>query len=452
MPPIKTQVSCPNCRMPVMTNLEQLFDVTQDPSAKQRFLSGRFNLIQCPNCRFQGQAATVLLYHDADKEILMSYAPMELGLPQAEQERVVGKLMNEVINKLPQEKRKGYLLSPKAAFTLQGLMERVLEADGITKEMLDAQRAKAQIAQKFLAAPEAQWPEMVKEHDAQMDAAFFQMLTASAESTFASGNQGAAQQMLAIRNKLMELSTFGATAREQQKKIEAAARQLQDLGDKLTQDKLLEMVLAAEDEITVAAYVSLARPAMDYAFFEALTRRIDRAAGAEKDRLAKVREQLLKLTQEIDQAEQARVAEAAQLLKELMEAPDLQAALLEAVPDIDDTFMAVLNANMEAATKAKRRDVYEALQRINDAIMKMVQESAPPEIRLVNELLQIETEEVAVTALKSRMKEVNLQQLVEAMTYIVESLRQSGQPAAAERLEKLRVVALGEAMAANWKK
>ena len=128
--------------MPVSATLEQLFDVNQDPSAKQRFLSGRFNTIQCSNCGYQGQVAGPIMYHDPEKELLLTFVPMELGLPQPEQEKLIGRLMNEVINKLPQDKRKGYLLNPKPTFTMQGLMERVLEADGITKEMLDSQKAK----------------------------------------------------------------------------------------------------------------------------------------------------------------------------------------------------------------------------------------------------------------------------------------------------------------------
>jgi len=84
MAPIKTQISCPQCRMPVVVTLEQLFDATQDPAAKNRFLSGRFNFIDCPNCHYQGQAATPILYHDADKQLLMSFVPIELGLPQAD--------------------------------------------------------------------------------------------------------------------------------------------------------------------------------------------------------------------------------------------------------------------------------------------------------------------------------------------------------------------------------
>ena len=450
MPPLKTQVLCPNCRSPVMATIEQLFDVAQDPAAKQRFLSGRFNLINCPNCRFQGQASTLLVYHDPDKELLLSYTPMELGLPQAEQEKALGKLVNEVINKLPQEKRKGYLLSPKPALTLQGMIERVLEGEGITREMLDAQRSRAQLAQKFLTLPAEQWPALAKEHDAELDAMFFQMLTATLEAAALEGNQAGAEQMLALRNKLSELSSFGAQARKRQQTLENTARELQALGNKLTKDKLLELVMKAEGEDQLAAYVSLVRPLMDYSFFEALTRRVDKTKDAEHDRLAKLRDTLLQLTQEVDQAEQARVAEASHLLRALLEAPNLEQAVVENMPRLDDTFMAVLNANMEAAQKAGRRDILQRLEQINQTIVQLMQESAPPEVRFINDLLQMGDAD-AEAALKSRVAEVS-PPVVEAMNYISESLRQNGQPALADRLDKLRGVALGLVMGANWKK
>lgn len=451
MPPVKMQVSCPNCRMPVTAAIEQLFDLAQDPDAKRRFLSGRFNLIQCPNCRYQGQVATPLLYHDPDKELLLSYVPMELGLPQPEQERILGKLMNEVINKLPQEKRKGYLLNPKPAFTLQGMMDRVLEGEGITREMMDAQKAKAQLIQQLLTTPAEQLPGLVKEKDADLDYTFFQILTASAEAQAAEGNQSGAQRLLDLRNELLELSSFGEQARKQQRTLEGTARELQALGDKLTRDKLLELVLKAEDDDHLAAYVSLARPGMDYTFFEALTKRIDKAAGAEKDRLTHVRDHLLQLTQDVDQAAQAHMEAASQLLRQLLAAPDLAQALVENLPRIDDTFMAVLNANLEAAQKAGRPDVLERLNQIHAAILQLVQEAAPPEIQFINELLQIEGEDVAVAVLKKRAAEIN-PQMIDTMTYFAENLRQNRQPELADRLDTLRGVAMGKLMASNWKK
>jgi hypothetical protein len=449
MPPVKTQVSCPNCRMPVTATLEQLFDVNQDPAAKQRFLSGRFNMIQCPNCGYQGQFASPIMYHDPDKELLLTFVPMELGLPQTEQERLTGRLMNEVINKLPQEKRKGYLLSPKPAFTLQGMMERVLEADGVTKDMLDSQRAKVQLLQNLLSAPEDQWPQMIKDHDSEIDVTLFQLLTASAEATAAGGNQAGAQKMAAMQKALLEHSTFGQQVRSRQDKVEAVARELQGLGKKLTPDKLLELVINARDDDKLAAYVSLARAGMDYAFFEALTRRIDRATGEEKARLSHVRDQLLEMTQEIDKAAQAQMAEATSLLRQLMEAPDLNQALRENLDRIDDAFLAVLNLNLEAAQKARRSDALARLTLISDAINSMMQEAAPPELKFIDELLQMQPESAAEEVLKHKPGAVT-QELVDTMNYVGESLRQGGQTDLADRMERLRGVAVGELMRANW--
>jgi len=449
MPPVKTQVSCPNCRMPVTATLEQLFDVGQDPSAKQRFLSGRFNMIKCSNCGYQGQVAGPLMYHDPDKELLLTFVPMELGLPQAEQEKLIGRLMNEVINKLPQDKRRGYLLNPKPAFTQQGMIERVLAADGVTKEMLDSQRGKAQLLQNLLSAAEDLWPATIKEHDSEIDVTLFQLLSASAEATAAGGNQAGAQKMAALQNALLQNSTFGQQVRARQDKVEAAARELQGLGKKLTPDKLLELVVNAHDDDKLAAYTSLARAGMDYAFFEALTRRIDRASGDEKVRLGKVRDQLLEMTQEIDKAAQAQMAEATSLLRELMEAPDLNQALQDNLPRIDDAFLAVLNLNIEAAQKAKRSDVLTRLVLINDAINRLMQESAPPELKFIDELLQMQPETAAQDALKNRPGVVT-PELVDTMNYVGESLRQGGQTDMADRLERLRGVAVGELMKANW--
>lgn len=450
MPPVKTQVTCPNCRMPVPVTLEQVFDVAQDPSAKQRFLSGRFNIISCPNCRYQGQLPTALLYHDPDKELLLSFVPMEMGLPPMEQEKLVGKMMQDVISKLPQEKRKGYLLNPKPTFTLQGLMERVLEADGITKEMLEAQRQKVQLAQKLLAAPPEQLPDLVRENDAALDEAFFQMFAASMEANAASGNRAGAERMSALQAVLLEHSAFGQTLRQRQQMVESVARELQALGQKLNGDVLLEKVMAAADEpAKLAAYVSFARPLMDYAFFEALTRRIDRAQEPDKARLTKVRETLLQITQEVDRATQAQMNEAADLLKELLEAPNLQQKLVENLAHIDDTFLAVLNMNLEAAQRANRTDVLQRLNEISEALMQMMRDAAPPEIKFINELVEQNSDAEAEAMLKQN-KDIISQEFLDAMNYVGQSLRQNNQSTLADRLDKLRDYALGELMTRNW--
>ena len=87
MPPQKTQISCPRCRQPVVAQIEQLFDVSSDPGSKQRLLGGVSNYASCKNCGYNGPLATPIVYHDADKELLLTYFPGELGMPVNDQEK-----------------------------------------------------------------------------------------------------------------------------------------------------------------------------------------------------------------------------------------------------------------------------------------------------------------------------------------------------------------------------
>lgn len=50
----KTQARCPNCGQPITADIQQLFDVNQDPRAKQILLSGAANIGQCSYCNYQG--------------------------------------------------------------------------------------------------------------------------------------------------------------------------------------------------------------------------------------------------------------------------------------------------------------------------------------------------------------------------------------------------------------
>ena len=144
----RTQVNCPNCRQPVVAEIDQLFDLNKDPTAKQRLLSGAVNIVDCQVCGYRGGLATPIVYHDPDKQLLLTFVPPELNMPRDDQERAIGALINQVMSELPQEKRLGYLLSPKTTLTMQGLLESILEADGITREMLDEQQKRISLIQR----------------------------------------------------------------------------------------------------------------------------------------------------------------------------------------------------------------------------------------------------------------------------------------------------------------
>ena len=117
----QTQISCPNCKQPIMADVQQLYDVAQDPSLKSQLLSGMSNFVQCQLCGYQGSLATPIVYHDPDKELLLTYVPAEIGLPRDDQEKLIGGLINQIVDRLPAEKRKAYLFTPQAQLTIQGL-------------------------------------------------------------------------------------------------------------------------------------------------------------------------------------------------------------------------------------------------------------------------------------------------------------------------------------------
>ncbi|MBP1702409.1 MAG: hypothetical protein H6Q38_1516 [Chloroflexi bacterium] len=384
----KTRISCPNCRQPVVAEIDQLIDVGQDPSAKQRLLSGAFNLIQCPTCGYQGSAATVLVYHDPAKELLLTYVPPEMGLPMSEQERMLGGLINQVVNHLPQEKRKAYLLRPQTMLTAQYLVERVLEADGITKEMIQAQQQRLLLLQRLASAssPEVQ-AEIARQENALIDGEFFTLLHRLMETAAMSGDQASAKKLDELQNTLLQETTFGKELLAQSQEVQAAVQSLQALGKDLTREKLLELMIDAPNETRLQALVSLTRPALDYSFFQALSDRIDRARGDGRNRLVDLRASLLEFTQEIDKQVEERRAATRKLLDLILDSPEPEETLMQNLPAIDEFFMQEIQSTLEAARKQGDLEKIAKIQTVVDILNQM--STASPEIKMIEELLDV---------------------------------------------------------------
>jgi hypothetical protein len=404
-----TPVTCPNCRNSFSVNIEQLIDVSIDPTAKQRLLSGRLNTGRCPNCGFVAQLATPLAYHDPDKQLLTIHVPMELGLPPAEMERVIGSFTTAIQNSLPIEKRKAYLLTPRQSLTRQGLIDLILEMDGITPEMIAAQRAKMGLVEKILSTPPEQLPEVVAENDAQLDAEFFTLMLAAAESSLASGREDVAQAVVMIREQLLTLSTFGQTLLASQEKQEAliteVAERLNGLGMQVTRNDLISLMIAfaREDDEKLQAAVGLARSAFDYEFFQLLTQQMESEADPqEKQLISRVRARLTELTQMIDEQNEDVIRRATDTLRGLLSVPpeSLDAAIAQRIDLLDDTFLAVLQANLQSANEARDVQSSARLKQVMDHVIKALQSTAPPSVQFLNDLMMMPSFEQVKAALQ----------------------------------------------------
>ena len=383
----QTQIACPRCRQMIPALIEQLFDVTADPQSKQRLLGGVSNRARCSACGYEGNLATPVVYHDADKELLLTYFPAELGMPVNEQEKLIGPMISQVTNRLPSEKRKAYLLRPQSFLTYESLLERVLAADGITKEMLDEQQKRLNLVQRLLQAstPEVR-SEIIKENQGQFDEAFFALFSRLFESAIASGQQPVAKALNDLQHQLMEETDIGKKMKGQLAEVEEAVKTLQGAGKDLTREKLLEIFIAAPSEERLKALVSMTRNGLDYSFFQMLTERIDKSSGEEKKQLEELRTKLLDYVNEIDRQVEIQLKQAREFIEQLLAQPDVQKAARENLDMFNELTMQVVEAMYREAQQNKDID---RLNKIQQIIMVLQQASAPPhEVEVIQKLLE----------------------------------------------------------------
>jgi hypothetical protein len=448
----KTQTSCPRCRQPVVADVEQLFDVGNDPQAKQRFLSGQFNLIQCQNCGYTGNMSTPLVYHDPGKELLLTYFPPELGLPVNEQERLIGPMINQVVNRLPNEKRKAYLLRPRSMFTLQTMIETVLQADGITKEMLDAQQKRLALLQRLMStsAPDAR-VQIIKQEEALIDESFFSILSRLVEASMAQGDQQVARALAVIQQDALNNTQAGQSLKSQAKETEDAIKALQEASQKgLTREKLLDMLAESNNDTRLTTLVSMARSGLDYQFFQMLSERIDKAAPEKKQQLTDLRDKLLKLTQEIDKAVQAQYSVARDMLEKILAAPDVRKATEESLDQISDLFVEVVDTEIKLARQKADLGRSGKLQ----TIMNVIQEASapPPEVEFINELVEAESDEERQRILNEHADMIT-PELLGVMNNLVAQMDQQNQPPEVkDQIDKAYRAALRFSMQASLKK
>jgi hypothetical protein len=442
------RINCPNCRQPIMVEIEQLFDVGANPDAKQRLLSGAFNIIQCPHCGYQGTAATPIVYHDPEKQLLLTFFPPDLTRTRDEQERSIGPLINQAINRLPQEKRRGYLFNPQTVLTMQGLVERILEADGITKEMMQAQQQRLNLVQRLLSASDDVVEEIARQEDKTMDTDFFSILNRLVEAASMQGDRESAEKINELQKKLLPLTTTGRQLEEQSREVEAAIRSLQEAGENLTREKLLDMVVNAPNDTHLSVLVSFARPGMDYEFFRLLSERIDRARGTGRERLIELREKLLEMTREIDRQVEARQSQTKKILDEILKQPDIQKTVEENLDAIDEFFVQVVNAEMN---QARQEGDLERIQKLQQVIGVLQKASAPPpEIELIEELLDADTDEERRVWLEEHREDVT-QKFMDTLMGFMAQLEGGEEPELYERMQKAYRSALRFKMESNLK-
>ncbi len=444
----QTQISCPQCRQMIPANIEQLFDVTNDPGAKQRLLGGISNMARCPYCGFQGHLATPIVYHDNEKELLLTYFPPELGVPLNEQEKTIGTLIQKAMDRLPPEKRKAYLFKPQANLTYESMIETILGKDGITPEMIKEQRERVMLIERLIQASGADVrSEIIKQNSALLDEQFFALFSRLAQSAIASGQEPVAKQMAEIQKQLLEETEFGRGLQESVGELEAASKALQEAGQNLTREKLLDLVIAAPSDARIRAYVSLVRSGMDYTFFQTLTEKLEAAQGDEKKKLAELREKLLDYVNEVDRQLEQRFKEAQAFVERLLDQEDVAKATRENLQGFTQESVDLVG---QLLRQASEKNDYARMGKLQKMLEVLQEASAPPpEVTFIEQLLEA-PDNVAVEKMLNENENMINDEFMNMLSGLMAQLEAQGQngpggkqaKAVAEKLESVYKMAL----------
>ena len=442
----RTQTSCPACHQPVAVDIQQVFDMGKDPLAKQKILSNTSNFLHCPSCGYQGMLAVPIIYHDPDKELLFTFFPPDLNTPVNEQEKQIGPLINRILNDLPQEKRKAYLLQPQSTLTFQTMIEKILEADGITKEMLDDQQKRINLLDKLIKTPKEDRLAIFEKEKEIIDINFFSILSRIVESAMVQGDEESQKPLLDLQQQLFVNTKVGQELFTQVKETETAIKSLQEASKNgLTREKLLDILESAPSDTQLSTTVSLARSGLDYSFFQLLSEKIDSTQEEnKKQELTQLREKLLQITEEIDKRLQEQMAKAKQLLEKIISVEKIEEELEKNFSAINDFFIQVLQAELSVARKDGNLDRIQKLERIMIVIEKA---SAPNEgIKLFESLLEFKDKDDLDRLISENSTKIN-QAFLDLMNNIVSQVqKQNDQPELSEKVTIIHKAILRHSM------
>jgi hypothetical protein len=432
--------------------IQQLFDLNTDPDAKQKILSGAANTIQCQACGYQGLYPTPIVYHDPEKEMLLTYFPSELGVSINEQEKMVGPLIKRVVNDLPMEKRKAYLFQAQSMLTYQTMMEKILEADGVTKDMLDAQQKKLQLIQRLLSTASVDSrKEIIKQEEALIDETFFGLLNRLVEATVAQGDKQSAQQLALFQQELLQETKVGQEIQEKMKSSQKAMEDLQEAAKAgLTREKLLDLLIEAPDEIYINTLIGMVRTGLDYEFFQILSQKIDATSDPEqKTKLSSLRDFLVEVTRQIDAQIQEEKQHARETLNKILAEVNIEVGLEKYGNELNDFFVEAVQEGLQEARKAADLEKISKLGQLNS----MIEEASKPpaEIQFVETLLQAPDAESIQTLLNEKPEVINDEFLLLLANLINQTEQQGNQQALVTKLKEIQKVVTKALMAKNLK-
>ncbi|MDM8530608.1 CpXC domain-containing protein [Anaerolineales bacterium HSG25] len=371
-----TPTVCPSCHAQFNAPIQPLID-GQDPYVKMAFLQGRINVAQCPQCHNVSPVQIPILYYDLEKELALVFVPGGLNVAIEAQEKAIGDLTNTLFNQLEPKKRKLYILNPKQFLKLETMFDTILEADGITKEMRQAQKGKLELLQDLatIKTP-TELKAKAEEHKEELDRTFFEVLTNMAQVSNVEGNPQLAQHLITIRPLLVEASGIDMTIIDE---IDAK------LGLLILKDKpdLLKRLSQAQNEQEFTELIATGHTMLDYEFFQAMAKQIDDATAQgnhqQVTEIKALRSKILDTKSALEEESKKAFEAASDLLRKIFQSNNPQQVLAENLDKVNQPFFSLLSAQAQQAQQQNQPEAAQAMEMVMQMAMAMLQEQTAQE-------------------------------------------------------------------------
>ena len=150
-----------------------------------------------------------------------------------------------------------------------------------------------------------------------------------------------------------------------------------------------------------------------------------------------MRDQIVQYTAAIDQQTQMALQQSAQLLQALLQEPNPAEIIRQNADMVDDTFMAVLTANIQEAERQRDVAMSGRLKALYNEVVTVLRENMQPELRFLNDVLGAPSEEAA-KALIAENAQTYGEGLLDMIDAVGEVMAQRGDQQVLARLATVR--------------
>lgn len=440
-PPQGAQIQCPNCGTPYTAAVFSIIDLGENPELKGALLGGQINVGVCPSCNTPVQLSAPLLVHEPEHDFLGVYAPPTDQGGDMQSQKVIGDLTQRLMRTIPSEKRRGYMLQPRQFFEWNGLIEKLWGFEGVTPEMLRRRNEQSALMQRLLSlANDEKALEIALERSKHLvDREFFAMLEQTAMALRSQGQAQVTQLLMQLRDKLLDTTDAGREIRSQQNRVQEILR---TITPQTTQEEFLDLLIRTwnepNGESLVGTLAMAAAPLVDYQLLMMLSNRLDAVSDVEeRSTLMQLREILMEVQQQRQESQQAAAQEAQAVLQEILQATDMKAKMRELANYIDESFLGFVAANLQAAQQKNATAAVRRFQEVYEAALEVLQESMPPELNLLQQLLAAPDAATTRTLLQENRSMLN-KEFVQTMSAVEQQFRETGRTEAADRIKSLR--------------